>query len=73
MNLRYLKILLIGLALVFLSQGCFPQPPYHYDRDDHHRHRRHRHGYSLLQSPKPMAQLAIQNGGEFSDQTEVAH
>ena len=73
MNLRYLKMLLIGLALVFLSQGCLPPPPYHYDRDDHHRHRRHRHGYSLLQSPKPMAQLAIHNGGEFSDQAEVAH
>lgn len=73
MNLRYLKILLIGLALVFLSQGCLPPPPYYYDRDDHHRHhRRHRHGYSL-QSPKPVAQLAIYNGGEFSDQTEVAH
>lgn len=70
MNLRYLKILLIGLALVFISQGCFPPPPPPYH---HHHHYRHRHGYSLQQSPKPVAQLTIQNGGEFSDQGEVAH
>ena len=73
MNVRYLKILLIGLALVFLSQGCFPPPPFYYDRDDHHRHHRYRHGYSSAQSPKPVAQLAIQNAGEFSDQGEVVH
>ena len=72
MNLRYLKMLLIGLALVFLSQGCFPPPPFYYDRDDHHRHHRYRHGYSSQQSLKPVAQLIIQNGGEFSDQGEVA-
>ena len=71
MNLRYIKILLIGLALVFLSQGCLPPPPppfYH----DHHHHYRHRHGYSSQQSTKSVAQLAIQNGGEFSDQGEAA-
>ena len=73
MNLRYLKILLFGLALIFLSQGCFPPPPFYYDRDDHHRHHRYRHRYSSPQSPKPVAQLIIQNGGEFSDQGEVAH
>jgi hypothetical protein len=55
--------------LVFLSQACLPPPPY----PGHHRHyRRHRHGYSLQQPPKPVAQLIIQNGGEFSDQGEVA-
>jgi hypothetical protein len=27
----------------------------------------------LEQSPKPVAQLTIQNGGEFSDRGEVAH
>ena len=73
MNLRYLKMLLIGLVLVFLSQGCFPPPPFYYDRDDHHRHHRYRHGYSSQHLPKPVAQLIIQNGGEFSDQGEVAH
>jgi hypothetical protein len=71
MNLRYLKILLIGLALIFLSQGCLPlPPPFYYD---HHRYYRHRYGYSLEQSPKLVAQLAIQNGGKFSDQGEAAH
>ena len=70
MNLRYIKILLIALALVFLSQGCLPPPPpYHHD---HNRHHRHRHGYSSQQSPRPVAQLFIQNGGEFSYQGEVA-
>lgn len=73
MNLRYLKILLIGLALVFLSQGCLPPPPYHYDRRDHHRYRRHGHGYSSQQVPNAVAQLIIQNGGDFSDQGKVAH
>jgi hypothetical protein len=72
MSLRYLKVFLIGLALAFLSQGCFPPPPYHYDRNEYHRHHRHRYGYTLKQSPKPMAQLAIQKGGEFSDQGKVA-
>ena len=69
MNLRYLKILLIGLALVFLSQGCFPPPPPFYH--DHHRHHRHRYGYSSQQSPKLVAQLTIHNGGGLSDQGEV--
>jgi hypothetical protein len=27
----------------------------------------------LQQSPKPVAQFAIYNGGQFSDQAEVAH
>ena len=72
MNLRYLKSALIGLALVFISQGSFPPPP-SYRHHHHHRHDRHRHAYSLQQSPKPVAQLAIQNGGEFSDPGEVAH
>lgn len=71
MNLRYLKILLIGLALVFLSQGCFFPPPPPFYHNHHDRHYRHRHGYSQ-QSPKPVAQLTIQNGGEFGDQGEVA-
>ena len=73
MNLRYLKMLLIGLALVFLSQGCLPPPPFYYDHDGHHRHHRYRHVYSSPQSPKPVAQLIIQNGGEFGDQGEVVH
>jgi hypothetical protein len=70
MNLRYLKLALIGLALVLFSQGCFipPPPPYR-----QHHHHRYRHGNSLQQSPKSVAQLAIQNGGEFNDQGEVAH
>ena len=72
MNLRYLKMLLIGLVLVFLSQGCLPPPPFYYDRDDYHHHR-YRHRYSSQKSLKPVAQLIIQNGGEFSDQGEVAH
>jgi hypothetical protein len=71
MSLRYLKILLLGLALVFLSQACFPPPPFPYDRNDHHRHYRHRYGYSIQQSQKPIPQFAIQNGGKFSDQGEV--
>ena len=72
MNLRYLKILLIGLALAFLSQGCLPPPPpFYHDHHDHHY--RHRYGYSSQQSPKPVAQLTIQNGGKFDDQGEVAH
>ena len=71
MNLRYFKLALIGLALVLFLQGCFvlPPPSYHH----HHRHDQHRHGYLLEQSPKPVAQLTIQNGGEFSDRGEVAH
>jgi hypothetical protein len=69
MNLRYLKILLIGLALIFLAQGCLPPPPPFYH--DHH-HYRHRYGYSLQQSPKTVAQLAVQNGGEISSQREAA-
>jgi hypothetical protein len=72
MNLRYLKILLIGLALVFLSQGCLPPPPFYFDHDRHYHHHRYRYGYSSQQSPKPVAQLIIQNGGEFSDRGEVA-
>jgi hypothetical protein len=70
MNLRYLKMLLVGLALVFLSQGCFPPPPFYHD---YHHHYRHRYGYSLQQSPKPVAGLAIQKGGEFSHQGEAAY
>ncbi len=69
MNLRYIKILLIGLALVFLSQGCLPPPPPPFYPDHH----RHRHGYSSRQSPKSVAQSAFQNGGEFGDQGETAH
>ncbi len=72
MNLRYLKILLIGLALLFVSQGCFVPPPPYYHRHHHH-HGGHRHGYSSQQSPKAVAQLTIQNGGEFGDQGEAAH
>jgi hypothetical protein len=56
--------------LVFLSQGCLPPPPYHHDRNRQHRHR---HGYSLDQLPKSVAQLIIQDGGDFSDQGKVAH
>lgn len=70
MNLRYLKILLIGLALLFVSQGCFvPPPPYYH----HHHHGGHRHGYSSQQSPEAVAQLTIQNEREFGDQGEAAH
>jgi len=72
MSLRYLRIMLISLVLVFLSQGCFPPPPpFYYDRDDHHHHR-YRHGYSSQQSPKPVAQLIIRNGEKLSNQEEVA-
>jgi hypothetical protein len=46
MNFRYLKILLVALGLVFISQGCFVPPPYPYR---HHHHRHYRHGHSSLQ------------------------
>ena len=65
MSFRYLKIMLVALALVFISQGCFPPPP----SPIHHRHNyRHWHGSSLQQSPQPTAQLANHKSEHFGHQ-----
>jgi hypothetical protein len=66
MSFRYLKIFLIALALVFISQGCFPPPP-----PFHHRHHRHWHGASQQQLHAAV-QLANQGGGDFNYTGEVA-
>jgi hypothetical protein len=59
MDFRYLKILAIGLALVFVTQGCAVVVR---DRDYHH-HRGYRHHSSLQQSDRFAAQVIAQNTG----------
>ncbi len=60
MNFRYLKILMIALALVFATQGC---AVFVRDSDHHHRYRHHRDWRSSVeQSTQPMAQFADQIG-----------
>jgi hypothetical protein len=60
MDFRYLKILAISLALVFVTQGCAVVVR---DRD-YHRHRGYRHHSSLPQSAPFAAQATAQNSGD---------
>ena len=63
MNFRYLKILLVALGLVFVSQGCFiPPPPYPY---------RHHHS-SLQQSDQSMVHQTAQINGDLGMHDEVS-
>ena len=71
MSFRYLKILLVALGLVFISQGCFPPPP-PYPSRHHHYHDRRWHRSSLEQPQQSMVQLANRNGEDLSYQGEVA-
>lgn len=78
MNLRYIKIWMIALALVFATLGCavfVPDPGYdhHHRRYDHHPGHHHR-GYrsSVEQSPQLTAQSVDQNGEYSGHQQPVA-
>jgi len=70
MNFRYLKILLVVLGLVFISQGCFPPPPPFPYR--HHYHRGYGHHSSIQQSEQPTVQMAAQNGGDSGGHEQVS-
>jgi hypothetical protein len=68
MNFRYLRILLVALGLVFVSQGCFiPPPSYPY----RHHHYRHRHS-SLQQSDQSMVHQTAQINGDLGMRDEVS-
>ena len=71
MSFRYLKILLVALGLVFISQGCFvPPPPSPYR---HHHHRYYRHGHSSLQqSDQSMVHQTAQINGDLGMHDEVS-
>ena len=72
MSFRYLKILLVALGLVFISQGCFvPPPPSPYRHHHHHRH--YRHGHSSLQQPdQSMVHRTAQINGDSGMRGEVS-
>ncbi len=67
MNFRYLKILMVGLTLVFAAQGCMAVV-----RDDGHRRYRdwdHPHGYkhghsSIQQLHQSPVQMTTRNSGD---------
>jgi len=67
MDFRYLKILAIGLALVFVTQGC---AVFVRDRDYHH-HRRYWYHSSLPQSDRFAAQVTAQNSGDSEGHQQV--
>jgi hypothetical protein len=70
-NLRYIKMLLLLLSLVFATQGC---AVFIGTDDYHHRHYYHHwHGSSPQQSPQVMAQLDNQKGEDSERQVQVAH
>ena len=60
MDFKYLKILTIGLVLVFATQGCAVIVRDH----DRRHHRRDWHRSSLLQSDQSIAQMTAQNSRE---------
>lgn len=61
MNIRYLKILIIALAMGFATQACAVWVHDH----DHDRHFRRRHWHSSLQQPdQSIAPLTAQNSGD---------
>ncbi len=61
MNIRYLKILIIALAIGFATQGCAVWIHDHdYDHDFHHRHWHS----SLQQAKQPIASMTAQNNGD---------
>ena len=71
MNFRYIKILMIALALVFVTQGCAVVVR---DRDYDHHYRYHHRGWrsSVEQSTLSIAQSVGQNGEYSGHQQQVA-
>ena len=71
MSFRYLKILLVALGLVFISQGCFVPPPPSPYRYHHHHYYRHGHS-SLQQSDQSMVHRTAQIDGDSGMHDEVS-